>query len=260
MERSSSAALAAAPSAASVIFSAFWATPTTERAICSMAVATRSTSADRLSEVAPTSSIEAAVSLIEVAVVSAATSNSSLVLDRPCSERDISSIDAALSFTAVIRLSVFSLTLFTDAAICVAEVATCVVEVTVSWICALTLRVAADVSSTAALISFMAPASAPALPLTCSVDAAISFIDDTSCSAEPPTEAVCMAVSFSAAAVSFTCLTSPSNERTCCTLPSCKVWAIRVNSAVSAADWDAPAGCCRPLSTAGGIFGREAMV
>ena len=103
--------------AASVIFSAFWATPVTDRAICSTEVATRSTSEVRFSVVAPTSSIDDAISLMAVAVESAAAVSSSALRATPSIDCAISSMLAALSFTEVDSASVSMLMVLAEAAI-----------------------------------------------------------------------------------------------------------------------------------------------
>ena len=102
----------------------FSATAFTDRDICSIDVAFCSTAVFRLSVIAPTSSIEAAISLIADEVSSADTARSLALSATAEIERDISSIAAAVSVTELAKSSVSRLMVLEAAAICVIDVAT----------------------------------------------------------------------------------------------------------------------------------------
>ena len=219
LDRSSWAALVAAPPASSVMRRAFCATDWIERASSSIPEAFCSTVCARLSAMALTSSTEAAVSLIAEDVSSAAAARSSVLEATPWNERVISSIAAAVSLTAETSISVSPLTDRIDAPTCSTPVVTCCAMVAISCDVAVTLRIDARFSSTPAADSRAAEASASADRVTCSIEDATSLIDDTRPSAEVVIDSACTAVSRSDDAIWLMPPSASSSDRICSSAP-----------------------------------------
>ena len=167
----------------------------------------------RFSAIAPTSSIDAAISLIDDDVSSAADARSLAWPATPSIERDISSMAAAVSLTALVSCSVSRLMVLVAAADCTMEVDTCRALDAISCAVAATVWIEADAVCIADALVVAEPARLLTLTVTCSMDADISVIEFTSCSADVATDALCEAVSFREALISLTPLSASSRLR-----------------------------------------------
>ena len=200
-----------------------------ERFICSTEVEFWSADVAMFSAMAPTSSMEAAISLIDEDVCSAAAARSLAWPATPSIEREISSMAAAVSFTALVSSSVSRLIVRVAADDCVIEVADLLRRSSHFVHGQATDWIDAEVSCIAPALIAADPARLRTLAVTCSIDADISVIELTSCSAEADTDALCVEVSLSEALISLTPLSASSRLRVCCSAPAANASASRVS-------------------------------
>src|SRR5688572_19897470 len=211
-----------------------------------MADAFCSTIVARFSLIAPTSSMEAAISLIDEAVSSAAAARSSVLPEIDFTEADICVNDADVCSTDTVTLSASRVTPRIDAAISAIDVETFSTDPVIWRAVSVTLWIDADVSCSAEAFCVIAVATWAVPADTCSIDAAISAIPDTSSSVAAATDSALPAVSVSEALIPLRLALASVSDRSCSSAPS-------DTSPATTAIWFADAvTCCAWASTSPG--------
>jgi hypothetical protein len=169
-----------------------------------------STEAARLSLIPRTSSIEAAISLIEDDVCSAATAKSSEFRETLLMLWPISSIAAAFSAIPVAKSSESRLTDFTEADISCIVVRISWPEEAISSELAATVWTEVDNCLTDTVVCVALVATCSRFAVTFSTDDMSTSVDAAVSSLEPATDAACVAVSFKECASRFASLIAAS--------------------------------------------------